>query len=76
LIKESKLTLKELLASVLLEEGFVDQRPCQVVNHELDDGLNLVLGVASVVGKCLVLGCISETVTASFRDSRLTHAPQ
>jgi hypothetical protein len=48
-------TLEELLASVLLEEGFVDQRPGKVVDHEGDNRLKLILGVAGIVGKCGVL---------------------
>jgi hypothetical protein len=48
-------TFEELLASILLEERFVDDGARQVVDHELKNGLDLFLGVASVVGKCCVL---------------------
>lgn len=43
------LTLQELLAGVLLVEGLVDDRTGKVVDHELEDGLDLLLGVASIV---------------------------
>ena len=45
------LTLQELLAGVLAEEGVVNNRAVEVVDHELEDGLDVVLGVAGVVGK-------------------------
>ena len=44
------LTLEELLAGVLLVECLVDDRPGKVVDHELEDGLDLLLGVAGIVG--------------------------
>jgi hypothetical protein len=49
------LTLQELLASILLEEGFVGDRAVQVVNHQLEDRLNLLLGVSRVVSKSSIL---------------------
>lgn len=60
------LTLQELLASVLLVEGLVDDRPGKVVDHELEDGLDLLLGVASIVsnGGILIswLACVFHPV--------------
>jgi hypothetical protein len=50
-----QLTFEELLACVFLEEGFMCDRACQVVNHELEDGLNLFLVVTSIVSQCRVL---------------------
>ena len=35
------LTLEELLACILVEECFVDNWSSEVVNHELEDGLDL-----------------------------------
>ncbi len=49
------LTLQELFASVLLEEGLVDHWSSQVVNHQLEHGLNLLLRVSGVVLNGLVL---------------------
>jgi hypothetical protein len=43
------LTLQELFASVLLEERFVDNWAGEIVNHELEDRLDLVLCVAGIV---------------------------
>lgn len=48
-------TLQELLAGVLAEEGVVLDRTVEVVDHELEDGLDLLLGVASVGGKSSIL---------------------
>ena len=48
-------TLQKLLASILLEEGLVNDRTCQVVNHELDDRLNLLLIVSGIVSKSCIL---------------------
>lgn len=39
-------TLHELLIGVLLKEGIVADRPREVINHQLHDGLYLLLGVA------------------------------
>jgi hypothetical protein len=47
----SCLTLQELLAGIFAEEGVVDDGPVKVVNHELEDRLNVLLGVAGVVGE-------------------------
>lgn len=49
------LTLEELLASVLLEERVVLDRAVEVVDHEQQNWLNLLLRVASVVGESGVL---------------------
>jgi hypothetical protein len=44
-------TLQELLASVLAEEGVVLDGTVEVVDHELEDRFDFLLGVASVGGK-------------------------
>lgn len=44
-------TLEKLLAGVLAEEGVVGDRSRKVVNHELEDWLDVLLSVAGVVGK-------------------------
>ncbi len=43
------LTLQELLAGILAEEGLVDDGAVKVVDHELEDWLDLVLGIARIV---------------------------
>jgi hypothetical protein len=48
-------TLEEFLASIFLEEGLVDHRPSQVVNHQDDHRLNLFLRVPGIVLKGLIL---------------------
>lgn len=47
--KEGKHTLQEFLAGILLEEGLVGDRAVEVVNHEAEDRINLLLGVSGVV---------------------------
>jgi len=49
------LTLEELLAGVLLEEGFVNNGAREVINHQLQDRLDLFLSVTSIVCKGGVL---------------------
>ena len=49
------LTFKELLACVLLKEGFMHNWLMKVVNHQLEDRLNLFLGVTGVVRNGRVL---------------------
>jgi len=53
-----ELTLEELLASILLEECFMHHRAGQVVNHELEHRVDLLLGVSGIVGKSLVLSTV------------------
>lgn len=48
-------TLEEFLASIFLEEGLVDHRPRQVINHQDDYRVNLFLGVPGIVLKSLIL---------------------
>lgn len=43
-------TLQELLAGVLLEEGLVGHWAGEVVNHETEDWVNLLLVVSGIVG--------------------------
>ena len=45
------LTLQELLAGIFAEESVVNDGTVKVVDHELEDRLDVVLGVAGVVGK-------------------------
>jgi hypothetical protein len=52
-------TLQELLASVLAEEGVVLDGTVEVVDHELEDRFDFLLGVASVGGKGGILLMIS-----------------
>jgi hypothetical protein len=54
-----KHTLEELLASVLAEEGIVLDGTVEVVDHELEDRFDFLLGVASVGGKGGILSMIS-----------------
>ena len=42
-------TFEELLAGILLEECFVGHGFMEVVNHELEDRLNLLFRVASIM---------------------------
>lgn len=49
------LTLEELFAGILLEEGLVDNWAGEVVDHQLQDRLDLLLGVAGVVCKGSIL---------------------
>jgi hypothetical protein len=44
------LTLEELLTGVLLEKGLVLHWAVEVVDHKQQDWLDLLLGVAGVVG--------------------------
>lgn len=52
---ESTHTLEELFAGVLLKESLVNDGTREVVNHEVDNGLNLILGVTGIVGKGSIL---------------------
>ncbi len=49
------LTLHELLARILLEEGLMNDRTGQVINHELEDGLNFLFGIAGIISKRVIL---------------------
>lgn len=49
------LTLEKLLAGILLKEGLVDNGTGEVVDHELKNRLDLLLGVAGVVCQGVVL---------------------
>jgi len=49
-------TLHELLAGVLLEESFVGDRTVEVVNHQAEDRVDLLLSVSCVVGQSGVPG--------------------
>lgn len=49
------LTLEELLAGVFLKEGFVGDRPAEVVNHQLEDRMDLLFGVTRIVSEIDIL---------------------
>lgn len=49
------LTLQELLACILLEECFMCNRAGEIVNHKLEDRLNLSLIVTSIVSQGSIL---------------------
>lgn len=51
-------TFQELLARILLEERFMDDRAGEVVNHEFEQGFDLFLIVPSIMSKCSVLFCL------------------
>lgn len=48
-------TFQELLACIFLEQCLVGNWSLKVVNHELEDGDNLLLRIASKLGECCVL---------------------
>lgn len=50
-----QLTLQELLAGVFLEEGFVGDRAVKIINHQLEDGIDLLFGVSRVVSESGIL---------------------
>jgi len=52
------LTFEELLASILLEERFMDDWARQIVDHQLQDRLNLFLAVASIMCEGGILGLL------------------
>lgn len=48
----SRLTFEEFLAGILLEECFMlHDRLVEVVNHELEDRLDLLFRIASIMGQ-------------------------
>ncbi len=62
---ERLLTLHELLAGILLEEGFMHDGTSEVVDHELEDGLELLFSVSCIVGNSRILRTV--------RDGQETH---
>ena len=52
-----RLTFQKLLASILLEEGFVCQWSMKVVKHQLKDRLDLFFGEARVLSQSGILYC-------------------
>lgn len=48
-------SLQELLAGVFLEEGFVGDRAVEIINHQLEDGVDLLFGVTGVVSESGIL---------------------
>jgi len=64
-----KHTLQELLASVLAEEGVVLDGTVKVVNHELEDRFDFLLGVAGVGGEGSILLAIS--IQDTTREDRI-----
>lgn len=59
-------SLQKFLASIFLKECFVDDRSRQVVDHEVENRLDLHLGVTSVERESRVL----ERVSNQARNSR------
>jgi hypothetical protein len=55
--------LEELFAGILLEEGLVDNWAGEVVDHQLQNGLDLLLGVAGVVCKGSILIKLEQSKT-------------
>lgn len=47
--RHAERTFQELLASILLEESLVNHRASKVVNHEVNDWLDFLLGVTGIV---------------------------
>ena len=47
--EQTLLTLQELLAGVLLEKGFMDDRTGKIINHEFENWFNLLLGISRIV---------------------------
>lgn len=45
------LTLKELLACILLEEGFMSNGTSKVIDHQLEDRLDFLLSIAGIVAQ-------------------------
>lgn len=52
---EAKLTLEKLLARVFLKESFVNDWTRQVIDHQLQDRLDLLLAVSGVMCEGRVL---------------------
>lgn len=51
-MRTSTYTFKELFAGILLEECFMlHDWLVEIVNHELEDRLDLLFGIASIVGQ-------------------------
>ena len=71
-----KHTFEEFLASILLEECFVDGGARQVVNHEVDNRLNLILCVACIIrnSRILLSTLLAFPITDSIKGL-LFHSP-
>jgi hypothetical protein len=54
------LTLQELLAGILLEEGFVGDRAVEVINHQLENGVDFFFGVSRIVSESGILRIVSK----------------
>lgn len=59
LLGEEYITLEELLACILLEEGFVGNWTGKIINHQLENWFNLFLIIASIVTQGSILCHIS-----------------
>jgi hypothetical protein len=67
-------TLQELLASVLAEEGVVLDGTVKIVDHELEDRFDFLLGVAGVSGKGGILLMINiHDITRGDRERLPIH---
>lgn len=57
MIRTSAHTFEEFLAGILLEECFMlHNRLVEIINHELEDRLDLLFRVASIVRQGSILG--------------------
>jgi hypothetical protein len=61
------LTLQKLLAGILLEESLVDNRAGKIVDHQLQNRLDLFLAISRVVCKTCIL------VTLALHKGREVH---
>ena len=60
------LTLKKLLAGILLEQRLMSHRSLEVIDHEVEDRSNLFLAVTSELSKCLILDSVSIGLIAAM----------
>lgn len=67
-------TLEELLACVFTEEGVMLDRAREVVDHELEDRLNILLGVTSVRGEGRIL--LISVKAMMMNENKHTHSPR
>jgi hypothetical protein len=51
-------TLQKFFTGILLKKGLMNDRSSQVIDHELEDGLNFLFSVSSIVGQCRILSSV------------------
>lgn len=68
-------TFQKLFACILLEEGLVRDWARQVVDHQLQDGLDLVLSVTGIVSQGNILECVSVSDNQNDNMGH-THSPR